>query len=111
MGACASVCRERTGTWPKRSSATSCTARAGKRTAGTLRRRLSEDFSEVDPRDVVLVDALHRRQRDREVLDREAGRVERGDLVVRATARRRSREHGTEIGDVLAPECSCLDGM
>jgi len=39
--------------------------------------------SKIEPRQIELAGALHRRQRDREILDREPGRVEDGDVAVR----------------------------
>ena len=51
---------------------------------------------ELDLRQVELGRALHRRERDREVLDREAGRVEERDLGVVAAAVLGAGEHRAE---------------
>jgi hypothetical protein len=54
---------------------------------------------------------LERDERDREVLDREAGRVERRDLVVRAPPLGVAREHRAELRDVVARRETRLDSM
>ena len=55
------------------------------------RRRLDVDRREVEP-----VRTLERRERDREILDREPGRVEDGDLLVALPADRVARENRAE---------------
>src|SRR5207244_978402 len=52
---------------------------------------------EVERREVQLVGALHRCERDGEVLDREAGRVEDGDVARRLAAGRLSHENCAEL--------------
>src|SRR6266513_2790801 len=63
---------------------------------------------EVERRVVQLVRALHRRERDREVLDREACRVEARDLVRRLTAPCESCEHRAQLGHLCSSDRASL---
>jgi hypothetical protein len=58
-----------------------------------------------------LASGFDRCQRDREVLDREAGRVEGGDLGAITTTFRFAREYRTERSHVLLGDEPRLDGM
>ncbi len=67
--------------------------------------------SEVERRQIELAGSLHRRERDREVLDREPGRVECRDLVIGTAPVRFPGENGAELSDLLALQRACLDGV
>jgi predicted enzyme related to lactoylglutathione lyase len=75
----------------------SCAARPDRGSRGAA-------FLEIDRRQVELVRVLERGEGDREVLDREAGRVERRDLVVAAAAVSVACEDAAELRDVVAGE-------
>ena len=63
----------------------------------------------VEAGEVELVGALQRREGDRHVLDRGAGRVEDGDLVVAPPAVGVARQNVAEPGDVVARETARVD--
>ena len=54
---------------------------------------------------------LHRRERNREVLNRESGRVEGGDVVVCLPSRRATREDVAELRHDFARDAARLDGV
>jgi hypothetical protein len=64
---------------------------------------------EIERLEVQFIRPLNRGQRDRQVLDRQAGRVEDRDLVVVPAAWREASEHGTEVRHVLPQEHTLLD--
>src|SRR5206468_2020403 len=66
---------------------------------------------EVERREVQLVGALHRCERDGEVLDREAGRVEDGDVARRLAAGRLSHENCAELVRLVLSDRTGLDGV
>src|SRR5712692_11875295 len=66
-------------------------------------------ISEIDPRQIELVRALERNERDREILEREARRVERRRLVVGAPSRRVAGEYVADLRDIRTREQARLD--
>jgi hypothetical protein len=66
-------------------------------------------ISEIDPRQIELVRALECDQRDGEILEREARRVERRRLVVGSPSRGVAGEHMADLGDVRTREQARLD--
>jgi hypothetical protein len=70
---------------------------------------VAEGGLEVERGEVELIGALHRGERDGEILNSQAGRVENRDVVLRLTAGCRTGEHLAELGHVLARDLASLD--
>jgi len=66
---------------------------------------------EIDRGQVELVDALHRGERDRQVLNGETGRVEDRRLVVATPSFSLACENVAELRHVLARHASGVDGV
>src|SRR5262245_65558568 len=71
--------------------------------------RIAARVLELKGGQVEVVLALDRGECDREVLDREPGRVERRDLDVRLPSVRVSGQHSAELRHSAALELACLD--
>jgi hypothetical protein len=70
-----------------------------------------QKLDEVEPLKVQPINALHRCKGDGEILDRQAGRVEHGYVLLRPAALAVSREYVAELRYVVAAERARLDRM
>jgi hypothetical protein len=69
---------------------------------------VNQPVLEVDLRQVELVGPLERNERDREILQRETGRIEQRDVGGRFSAGRGSDEHVADLAHVLSiDEAGC----
>src|SRR5712692_9106045 len=66
-------------------------------------------ISEIDPRQIELLRALECDERDGEILEREARRVERRRLIVGSPSRGVAGEHVADLSDVSTREQARLD--